>query len=421
LKKGLNAANASQAKVLSMNFTNRQKKMVLFLLYAAFAGVIILLIFATGKYVLPLITPFIIAWVVAMLLQPGINFMVKYTKIPRKISTLILLLGLSGAIVFISYVSIKELIGELSSLADRITEFLEALKADENKVAELINKINSFIPIFDLSKPLNEYWNNFDQNIIELFEKIVSNISSNVVPFLSGTISAVADLFIVVIIFIVAIYYIAVDFKKINNFISYQFRGETKKYVTLVKDQFFSTVWRYIKAYSVIIVITFSELLIAFSILGVEYPYLVALIAALVDILPIIGTGTILVPWGIISILSGDVFTGIGLLVTYVIVTVIRQIIEPKIVGSYIGMYPLMTLIMMYAGLKAFGILGLFAFPIISIILKNLNDSGNITLWRYPEGVGDGNTPQKTGFPTIKEQITQISQDMRSKDKENKD
>jgi sporulation integral membrane protein YtvI len=204
-------------------------------------------------------------------------------------------------------------------------------------------------------------------------------------PFLTGTISFVADFFVVVIVFFVAVYYIAVDFKKINYFISYQFRGESKKYITIVKNHFLSTVWKYLKAYCVIIAITFFELIIAFSVLDVEYPFLLALITALVDILPIIGTGTVLVPWGIINIFTGNVFTGIGLLVTYVIVTIIRQIIEPKIVGSYIGMYPLVTLVMMYSGLKAFGVAGLFAFPIISIILKNMNDSGNISLLRYPE------------------------------------
>jgi sporulation integral membrane protein YtvI len=394
-----------------MNFTNKQKNIALFLLYTAFAGVILLLIFAFGKYIIPLITPFIVAWVVALILQPAINFVEKHTKIPRGIITIVLLLLISGAVIFIGYITIKGLIDEFNAISDRITNFISALRADEHKAEELIDKINSFVPIFDVSKLLTNYWENFDENIINLSQEIVSRISSSVMPFLTGTISFVADFFIVVIIFFVAIFYIAVDFRQINAFIMHQFRGEAKKHVTIVKDLFFNTVWKYLKAYFIIIAITFVELLVAFSVLGVDYPYLVALITALVDILPIIGTGTILVPWGIISIVSGDIFTGIGLLVSYVIVTIIRQIIEPKIVGSYIGMYPLVTLIMMYAGLEAFGILGLFAFPIISIILKNLNDSGSITLWRYPEGISDGNVPQKGSLASIKEHIAHIGHD----------
>ncbi len=398
-----------------MNLTNRQKNIVLFLLYTAFAGVIFLLIFAFGKYIVPLITPFIVAWVAALTLQPAINFVEKHTKIPKGISTVVLLLLISGVVVFIGYITVKGLIDEFNSLSDRITEFITALRIDDGKAQELIKKINSYVPIFDVSELLTDYWKNFDENIIDLSQKVVTNISSNVIPFLTGTISFVADFFIVAIIFFIAVFYIAVDFKKINAFIMHQFRGESKKYVTLVKNLFFSTIWKYLKAYLIIITITFFELFVAFSVLGVDYPYLVAIVTALVDILPIIGTGTVLVPWGIFSIFSGNIFTGIGLLVTYIIVTVIRQIIEPKIVGSYIGMYPLVTLIMMYAGLEAFGILGLFAFPIISIILKNLNDSGNITLWRYPEGIGDGNVPQKSSIATIKEHITHIGQDKADK------
>jgi len=394
-----------------MNFTDKQKNIATFLLYTAFIGVVLLFIISLGKYVVPLISPFIAAWIVALMLQPAINFIDKHTKIPRGISTIVLLIILSGIIFFVGYITIKELLSELTSISDRITNFLEVLRKDENKVSELIEKINSLIPIFDVSKVLTDYWNNFDENIISLFQTIATSISSNIMPFLTGTITFVADFFVVAIIFIIAIYYIAVDFKKISYFLSYQFGGETKKYILLVKNQFFSTMWKYIKAYAVIILITFSELLIAFSVLGVNYPYLVALITSLVDILPIIGTGTILVPWGIFLIISGNVFTGIGLLVTYIIVTIIRQIIEPKIIGSYIGMYPLITLIMMYAGLKAFGILGLFAFPIISIIIKNLNDSGTITLWKYPEGVSDGNVQQKKGLTTIKAHVTQIASD----------
>jgi sporulation integral membrane protein YtvI len=332
-----------------------------------------------------------------------------------------LLLLFSGTVILVGYFTVKELIKELSSISSRITEFIEALRADEDKAAELIDKINSYIPIFDFSKVLTEYWENFDENIIELSQNIVTNISSSVIPFLTGTISFVADFFIVAVIFFVAIYYIATDFRKINYFILYQFSGETKKYITLIKNQFFLTVWKYLKAYSLIIVITFVELLAAFIVLGVDYPYLVALITALVDILPIIGTGTVLVPWGAISIISGDVFTGIGLIVTYVIVTVIRQIIEPKIVGSYIGMYPLITLIMMYAGLQSFGILGLFAFPIISIILKNLNDSGNITLWKYPEGISDGNAPQKNSITVIKKHLSHVTNDKNTKNNDSDD
>ncbi len=364
-----------------------------------------LIIYAFGKYIVPLISPFIFAWIIALILQPPINFLEKRAKIPRSVSTIALILLLSGLVVFLGYIVISELIGEVESLSLQISSFFSELKSDDSKVSALIEKIDSYVPVFDIQEMLHTYWSNIDDNLISLIQSVGSKFSSDVVPFLTGTVTFVADFFIVSIISVVAVYYIAVDFKKINKFILAQFPEKPKNFIVNIKNQFFSTTWKYIKAYSIIIVITFFELLIAFYALNIEYPYLIALITALVDILPVIGTGTILIPWGIFLILTNNVFTGIGILVTYVIVTIIRQIIEPKIVGSYIGMYPLITLIMMYSGLKAFGILGLFAFPIFSIIIKNLNDSCSIKLWKYPEGMGNGNKPPHPGISTITEHI----------------
>jgi sporulation integral membrane protein YtvI len=387
-----------------MNFTEKQKNIAVFLLYFAFAGVILFLISSFGKYIIPLIMPFIIAWLIAWILQPAIKFITTKTKIPRSISTIILIFLISGIIVFLGYIVVAKLLGELNTLSTQISAFLDRLKDDTNRVDELISKINSYIPFFDFSDELKEYWVNLDSNIIKLIQSFGARLSSEVIPFLSKTVSFVADFFVVSIIFLVAVYYFAVDFTKINSFVLHQFPQKPKEKLMVFKTHLFTTVFKYLKAYSLIILITFVELLVAFLVLDISYPYLVALIAALVDILPIVGTGTILVPWGIFLIVKGDLFTGIGLLVVYIIITIIRQIIEPKIVGSYIGMYPLITLIMMYTGLKAFGIIGLFAFPILSIIIKNLNDAGDITLWKYPDGITPNTKPKKR-FKVLNQKI----------------
>ena len=121
--------------------------------------------------------------------------------------------------------------------------------------------------------------------------------------------------------------------------------------------------------------------------MGQKYALLIAIGIAIIDVLPVLGTGTVLIPWGVILILTGSVGRGIAILALYLIVTVIRQILEPKIIGEYIGLYPLITLISMYAGLQAFGIVGMFLFPITVIILKNLNENGSVHLWKAPPGM----------------------------------
>ena len=174
--------------------------------------------------------------------------------------------------------------------------------------------------------------------------------------------------------------------------------------MNMIKEQFVSTIGKYLRAYGLIIFITFTELFIGFSILGVSYSFIIAMITALVDILPVLGTGTILIPWGVYMIFAGNYFLGIGILVLYVLITVVRQVLEPKIVGSYVGLYPLVTLMAMYIGSKVMGFFGLFLFPIAIILLKKLNDDGHIKLWKIPPEI-QNEQEKKSKLSRIREKI----------------
>src|SRR5699024_9383370 len=120
----------------------------------------------------------------------------------------------------------------------------------------------------------------------------------------------------------------------------------------------------------------FVELAIGLSIIGVDRAVLIALGIAVFDILPVLGTGGIMLPWAAIRALAGDYRMAISLFVVYLIITVIRNIIEPKIVGQQIGLHPVVTLISMFVGLQLFGAVGLFGLPITLSLLRNLNDNG---------------------------------------------
>ena len=135
-------------------------------------------------------------------------------------------------------------------------------------------------------------------------------------------------------------------------------------------------------AYMLIMTITFGELLLGLLFLRVDYAVLIALVVAVLDILPIIGTGTILIPWGIIEIIKANYALGAGILVLCAVISVVREVIEPRIVGSRLGLSPLLSLVLMYAGLKLFGVLGMFVVPLTMIYLKFLNDTDRIALWR---------------------------------------
>lgn len=172
------------------------------------------------------------------------------------------------------------------------------------------------------------------------------------------------------------------DFKKINNFIALQLPAKIVNFLIEVKKQLKTTGYKYIRAYLLMISITFVQLFIGFRILKIDYAFTIALLTAIVDILPVIGVGTVLIPWSAVLLLSGDFFTGFGLLIIFIITALIRQFIEPKIIGVSIGLNALATLIAMYAGFKMFGFIGMFTIPLFVIIIKNLNDNGIIKLWK---------------------------------------
>ena len=136
------------------------------------------------------------------------------------------------------------------------------------------------------------------------------------------------------------------------------------------------------KAYFTLMTLTFIELSLALLILNIDYAVTLALIISVIDLMPVLGVGTALIPWAVVELIIGNYALGIGLLISYVIILIVRQIVEPRIVGKHIGLHPLITLISMYAGLKIFGAVGLFLLPMLVMFLKYLQDLGTLQLWK---------------------------------------
>lgn len=374
-------------------------RMLKFLIYVAFIGVLSAGVLIAAQYVLPIIYPFVIAWLISLVLHPAVTYLEKHIKMPKKLSISILVLLTVAFFSTICYIIISQVVGELETLVQNITDKISELQNNPELVEEWIKKIDSIVPFVDVTDTLRNFWQNLDQKVIDILATGASNISGAILPFFMNLLSGFADFFLNFVIIVVACFYMTLDYKKIGKFISFQFPEKVRKIFKIIKNEFFKTTAKYLKAYGIILFITFSELLVAFLIINIKYAFLLALLISLVDILPVVGTGTILIPWSLITIfVSKDYYTGIALLVTYLIITIIREIIEPKIVGNYIGLYPLVTLIAMYVGLKTFGIIGLFLFPILIIIVKNLNDNGHFKIWRTPE---DDFEPPKTPFRLI--------------------
>ncbi|MDD3169520.1 MAG: AI-2E family transporter, partial [Eubacteriales bacterium] len=149
-----------------------------------------------------------------------------------------------------------------------------------------------------------------------------------------------------------------------------------------IKQYLVETLFVVIRSYGLIMSITFVEMSIGLSVIGIPNAVLVALLISVFDILPVLGTGGIMIPWTIITLFQGNYQTGLSLLFVYLVITVVRNILEPKIVGKQLGLHPVVTLMCIFVGANLFGVIGLFGFPITLSLLRHLNDTGTIQLFK---------------------------------------
>ena len=254
-----------------------------------------------------------------------------------------------------------------------------------------VSRFNTVIvpAVEQLTETASKWTKRLDPNVVTVLEGIVdsvllslrtkiADISARVV---TAIMSSVPSSFLNVIFMIIATYFISLDFGLLRWAVARRIREEDYRKFTASLEYFKTTMGRLLRSYLLIMGITFAEQAIGLTILGVEYSLLIAMAIAVFDILPVVGSGTIMLPWAVFSLVTGDMKRGVGLLILYVIITIIRQIIEPRIVGDHVGLHPLLTLMCMFVGLRIFGGVGLLGLPILCAVLVGLDRDGVITLF----------------------------------------
>lgn len=307
--------------------------------------------------------PFLVAIVFAIVLERSINFIVKKTKMPRKAVATILVVVSYLVIGVIAYLIISSLVREAISLSGSLPGLYEKLKANYTGIYQDIAKALS-----DLPDTVSSSVYKTGLELLENITKFAGNVLKGVVNF----VLAMPDVMIYVVVTFLATLFLVTDRRTIARYAEEVLPNKTYKKISAVVSGCFKTLGKYLKSQCVLICITFIELFISFVILKQSYPLTLALIVAVVDALPILGTGTVLIPWAIYSAITGNLGMGIGLMVAYIVITIVRQLIEPKIVSDNLGVHPFVTLIAMYVGFKIFGLFGLIIGPVVMVIYKNV-------------------------------------------------
>lgn len=209
------------------------------------------------------------------------------------------------------------------------------------------------------------------ESLLSSLKNLVSFLSGFAVDLVSGIATGIPSLILSLLAMIFSTIFVVSDYERISAFASENIPQGIKKVLTNIRVYLTDTLFVVIRSYAAIMLLTFTELSILFSIFNIEHAILKAGLIAMLDILPILGTGGIMIPWAVVSFVLGYTPLGIKLLVIYIIVTVVRNYVEPKIVGTQLGLHPIITLVSMFIGLRLFGFWGLFGLPVgISFLWK---------------------------------------------------
>lgn len=344
--------------------------------------VFIALILAIGyiviKYLAVWMMPFIVGLALAIILQRPVNWVLRHSRFKRRlvapVATLILVLIIVAVLVFL----LVSAVGEAAKFAASLPGWFQDTAPDV--VFAITQRMEIII------KALPQEWEAQIRELIyqglKTMQNQVGSVSAAVISWAANSAASLPSMLVSFIITVVATFFLCSEYDQVKSFFWHQVPEKYKELAGDTWATFARTLGQMIKSYLLIMFITFCELSVGLFLLRIDYFILLAALIALVDIFPVIGTGTILIPWGLIALLTGNMVLGVGILLLYVVITVVRNILEPKIVGKRIGLHPLVTLIFMYFGLHVFGVPGMFLFPLIFILLKNAQEAGMISLWK---------------------------------------
>ena len=330
------------------------------------------------KYLLPILLPFVLAFFMASILVIPAKKIAGNDSKARRFCAIVV-----GVIFFVLLFLGIAFLG--IALVDWFLGFLEFIpRIYQEEILPLLNylylEITERISFADAE--MTEKINGVFQNFIGNIGNFISSFSVNAIKKVSSGIAGIPGLIIKLILMIISCFFFLLDYDKVMAFFASLIpKGKEKSFDT-IKWYVKNTLLVYIRSYTLLFFMTYVELSIGFQILGIPYAPIIGLMVAVFDILPVLGTGGILLPWTVVLLVMKNIPMGIGMFVLYLIITVIRNTMEPKLVGKQIGLHPLATMISLYVGLKVIGFWGMLIFPtslaVLSSMKKEIGEAGKI-------------------------------------------
>ncbi len=327
------------------------------------------------KYALPSLTPFLLAAALSAIVSPISRLVSEKTKIPRSLCSAVIIIISFSVLLGLMYAAVSRLVFEGGDLLRRLSDDPELIG---NTLVGITDALSGGGSHFSFLQRMfdSDQLRSLGIDIGELFRGALSSMLSSLASALPNAamsvVKRIPSAMLFTAVFLIAAYYFSSEGGKIWGTLAAIMPEKWQKKLPVLGEKLKKTLVGYIKAYFLLMLLTFVEMYIGLTFIGADYAFIMAIIISVVDILPILGTGAVLVPWAIGAFLTSNTPLGVGLLIIYGISLIIRQLVEPKIVGKTLGLHPLATLASVYLGLSLLGFAGLFVGPMVALLLREL-------------------------------------------------
>lgn len=329
------------------------------------------------RWALPVMLPFLLGFFIAMLIERPVRWLIKRARLPRWAASLSMAVILVGALAGFMYVLISRIVYETGRLLRQLPDLMTRLPVMSQDLNIRIEAIVTAAPV-----ELQEFLRSSAEKMIREGVNLPGELYTWLGNLITGVVGALPAIALFSIALMLSTYMISSDYPGVTKFIINQIPQNWRGRVLQIGRNFIPTLGKWLKAQGILIAMNAGLAFVGFMFLRVEYTMIMVGVIAVVDALPIVGSGFVLLPWAVFCFVTGEAGMGVGLVILYLVLTLVRGISEPRIVGAQIGLPPLVSLLAIYAGFKLMGVLGMILFPFIAIFIVQLQRWGYVKLWK---------------------------------------
>ena len=329
------------------------------------------LVIFLGPRLLRFFMPFVVGWILALLANPLVRFLERRVKLVRRHGSMLIIIAALAIVIGLFYGASLLVYREMGSFLADAPEIYQSVIAEIGDALQNGRKLAEYFPQ-NLQPPLLAFSDNLDG----LFGKLVSRAAEPTVQIAGHVAKSIPNLLVNMVIIILSSYLFLADRESIMRWLKEHLPAFVFRYIEYMKRDAKGLIGGYFLAQFRIMCVVALILAAGFLVLGVRYGVLLAFLTAILDFLPIFGTGTVLFPWAVVKLFAGEYAYATGLILLYILTQVVRQIIQPKIVGESMGLPPLMTLFLLYLGFKLRGLTGMILAVPVGLVFINFYKYG---------------------------------------------